>query len=86
MNRGWKYILALLLLVAACDGRCLDDTLRGVDENSCGATDDGNDIITDMRSYHEDTFSMPGPEEDDVLWLNEQDVSVSTDFPAPSWF
>ena len=39
----------------------------------------------DSQNYHEDSFEAL-VQEDDVLWISEHDVSVNTDFPAPSWF
>ena len=45
------------------------------------------DVVSgDVRKYREDTSNIIGPEKDTALWINEQDISVTTNFPAPSWF
>ena len=77
-----KYILALLLLVTGCDLRCLEGCPEEIPD-----TPTVSDVASgDVRNYHEDILNTLGPEEDDVLWIKDQEVLVSTDFPAPSWF
>ena len=40
----------------------------------------------DARRYYENSWDTIGPGKDAALWMNDQEISVSTDFPAPSWF
>jgi len=40
----------------------------------------------DSRRYHEDSMVTIGPEKDAAIWLRDQEVSVTTNFPAPSWW
>ena len=68
-----KYTIILLLLVAACDIPTIEVPV----------TDTKN---SDVREDREDLLNIWSPQEKDVLQLNGEEVSVSTDFPAPSWF
>ena len=73
-----KYILILMLLLTSCDIPNLVET-----STTPGTADIMN---SDTNIYREDVLNVLGPEEDTTLWIREQDVSVTTDFPAPSWF
>ena len=81
MNKIYKYILVLSLLIAACDLHCLE---------GCPEETDAPTILDvasdDVRNYHEDTLDVRGPDESDAVRIKEPEVSVSTDFPAPNWF
>jgi len=73
-----KYALILLMLVSACD---MPNIPIMTDVNIY------TDVRTeDSRRYHEDSMVTIGPEKDAAIWLRDQEVSVTTNFPAPSWW
>ena len=84
MSKTWKYILVLSLLMTACDAPYMPE-IPNVPED--GAAESRTDAEgRDARVYHQNSPDTIGPGKDTVLWMNDQEVSVNTDFPAPSWF
>ena len=84
MNRSWKYILVLSLLMTACDMPFMPEISNVPGDVDVESRTDAEG--RDARRYHENSLDTIGPGKDTVLWVNDQEVSVNTDFPAPSWF
>ena len=84
MNKHWKYILALSSLKAPCDAPFMPEISNTPsDADSESRTDvEGRDA----RVYHQNSPDTIGPGKDGTFWMSNQEISVSTDFPAPSWF
>jgi len=84
MNKICKYILGLSLLMTACVAPYMPEISNvpedGTETNRTDA--EGRDI----RVYHQNSPDTVGPGKDIIFWMNNQEISVSTDFPAPSWF
>lgn len=79
-----KYILALSLLMTACDAPYMPD-IPNVPED--GVVESRTDAKgRDARVHNQNDLDAIGPGKDVAFWLNDQEISVSTDFPAPSWF
>ena len=78
-----KYILILLLSMTACNMPYTPEisNVPGVSDSE-GRTDAES---RDTRNYS-DTLYIVGPEKDAAFWMSDQEISVTTDFPAPSWF
>ena len=83
MNRSWKYILVLSFLMAACAGPYMPEISNVPEDGAASRTDSES---RDARVYHQNSPDTIGPGNDGAFWMNDQEVSVSTDFPAPSWF
>ena len=84
VNRTWKYILALSLLMTACDAPYMPEIPNVPDNGAAESRTDAGQ--RDARVYHQNSLDAIGPGKDGAFWMNDQEVSVSTDFPAPSWF
>ena len=84
MSKHWKYILVLSLLMAACDMPFMPEISSVVDDADVESRADARD--RDTRVYHENSLDTIGPGKDGAFWMNDQEISVSTDFPAPNWF
>ena len=84
MSNYWKHILVLSLLMTACDTPFMPE-ISNIPED--GAAERRTDAeVRDVRVYHENNRDTIGPGKDGVFWMNDQEISVSTDFPTPSWF
>ncbi len=79
-----KYILVLSLLMAACDAPYMPEISNVPEDGATASRTDTGD--RDVRVYHQNSLDTIGPGKDGTFWMNDQEVSVSTDFPAPSWF
>jgi hypothetical protein len=73
-----KYTLILLMFVSACDIPNIP-VMTDVKIYTDVSTEDS-------RRYREDSMVTIGPEKDTTIWLRDQEVSVTTNFPAPSWW
>ena len=83
MNKYWKYILVLSLLMTACDMPFMPEISNVPGDVDVESRTDAEG--RDARNYS-DTLYIVGPEKDAAFWMSDQDVSVTTNFPAPSWF
>ena len=84
MNRSWRYTLILTVLLVACDAPYMPEIPNVLDDGTAESKADTE--VRDMRVYHENSLDTIGPGKDGAFWMNDQEISVSTDFPAPSWF
>ena len=84
MNKHWKYILVLSLLMAACDDMFMPEISNTPSDADAESRTDAEG--RDARVYHQNSLDTIGPGKDGAFWMRDQEVSVSTDFPAPSWF
>jgi hypothetical protein len=84
MNKYWRYILTLLLLLAACNAPFMPEIPTVPEDGTAESRTDAED--RDARVYHQNSLDTIGPGKDGAFWMNDQEISVSTDFPAPSWF
>jgi len=79
-----KYVLILSLLMTACNIPYAPEISYTPDTPDAESRADGES--RDARNNGGDISNAFGPKKDTALWLNDQEISVNTDFPAPSWF
>ena len=84
MSKMCKYALVLTLLMSACDAPFMPEISNAPNDADVESRPDAE--VRDARVYHQNSLDTIGPERDGTFWMNDQEVSVSTDFPAPSWF
>ena len=84
MSKICKYALVLMLTMVACDAPFMPEISNVPDDTNVESRTDAE--RRDARVHHQNSLDTIGPERDGTFWMNDQEVTVSTDFPAPSWF